>query len=222
MPVTPGLERMVAVTYVRDIAASLAFYKLLGFSQQLSGRGPASGWAALEMSGHSVVLATTEPPLHIPRLPLLFYFFYDDVDAAVAAIRAAGVPAEHLGCPPHALGGEVKVTDPDGNTVLLGQAERSPSQPPPPPAAEPPSPHFSLLKEAADLVRSRGGAPPACQVRGFQGLPCDRTADVKLADSAGDTVWACLAHADEILVTVPAAFIANPGDGIAGFLSQRA
>ncbi len=41
---------------------------------------------------------------------------------------------------------------------------------------------------------------------------------MKLADSAGDSVWACLPHAEEILVTVPAAFIASHDDrGIAAF-----
>jgi hypothetical protein len=58
-------------------------------------------------------------------------------------------------------------------------------------------------------------------VRSFGGAPCPDEAEVKLADSAGDTVWACLRHADEILVTVPAAFIASPDEGIAGFMSRR-
>jgi hypothetical protein len=45
---------------------------------------------------------------------------------------------------------------------------------------------------------------------------------MKLADSEGGTVWACLPHAEEILVTVPGAFIASQdGQGIAGFLSRR-
>jgi hypothetical protein len=45
---------------------------------------------------------------------------------------------------------------------------------------------------------------------------------VKLADSAGDTAWACLAHADEIVVTVPGAFVASQDDrGIGAFLSRR-
>jgi hypothetical protein len=40
--------------------------------------------------------------------------------------------------------------------------------------------------------------------------------------SAGDTAWACLAHADEILVTAPGAFIASRDDqGIGAFLSRR-
>lgn len=218
MPMKPGLQSMVAVTYVRDVDAARAFYGLLGFTEQQSGRGPSSGWQVLEQNGHSVLLAFTQPPLPIPGLPLLFYFYFDDVDAVTERVRAGGVQADHLGYPPHALGGEVRLTDPDGNTVLLGQAERAASQSPP---AEPVSPHFSLLKEAANLVRASGDAAPRCQVSSFTGNPCPRNADVKLADSAGDTVWACLGHADEILVTVPAAFIANPGEGIAGFLSRR-
>ncbi len=142
---------MVAVTYVRDIDRSRAFYELLGFGPHSSGAGPASGWLYLQQGSHFVLLATTRPPLDIPALPLLFYFFVADLDAQVAAIRAAGTQADHLGYPPHALGGEVRVLDPDGNTVLLGQAERLESQPP---AEEPDSPHFSFLKEAADLVRA--------------------------------------------------------------------
>jgi hypothetical protein len=47
-------------------------------------------------------------------------------------------------------------------------------------------------------------------------------AEVKLADSAADTVWACIGHAEEILVSVPGAFIASQHDrGIAEFLSGR-
>jgi catechol 2,3-dioxygenase-like lactoylglutathione lyase family enzyme len=216
---TPGLQSMVAVAYVRDIDKSRAFYGLLGFREEQSGTGPASGWLVLEQNGHSVLLASSQPPLDIPPLPLLFYFFVDDLDPLVSEIRAAGTHSDHLGYPPHALGGEVKLIDPDGNTVLLGQAERLASQAPP--AEEPDSPHFSLLKEAADLVRAGGASTPGCQVGSFQGQRCEASAEVKLADSAGNTVWACLRHADEILVTVPEAFIASQDEGIAGFLSRR-
>jgi hypothetical protein len=38
----------------------------------------------------SVLLTSTTPPLDIPQLPLLFYFFYDDVDAVVAGSRCGG------------------------------------------------------------------------------------------------------------------------------------
>jgi catechol 2,3-dioxygenase-like lactoylglutathione lyase family enzyme len=217
---TPVLQSMVAATYVRDIDASRAFYGLLGFQEQSAGKAPTSAWSALHCDAQSVLLTSTSPPLGIPPLPLLFYFYFDDVDAVVRAIEAAGVEAVHMGHPPHALGGEVKLADPDGNTVLLGQRERSASQPPA--ADDGASPRFSLLKEAATLVAARGGTTVSCQVASPAGLACQKTAEVKLADSAGDAAWACLGHAEEILVTVPAAFAASQdGRGIASFLSRR-
>jgi len=220
VPVTPALQSMVAVTYVVDIDASRAFYELLGFREHSAGRAATSAWLALQQNGHLVVLASTRPPLGIPRLPLLFYFFFDDVDAVTGALKTAGVEVTPMGHPPHALGGEAKVLDPDGNTVLLGQRERSASQPPA--ADDAASPRFSLLKEAAALVEARGGTTAACQVNDVHKTPCQKKAEVKLADSEGSTVWACLAHADDILVMVPGAFIVSQDDkGITRFLSRR-
>jgi hypothetical protein len=167
----------------------------------------------------SVLLTSTAPPLDISQLPLLFYFFYNDVDAVVAVLGAAEVQVTHTGHPPHALGGEVKVLDPDGNTVLLGQREPSASQPPV--TDEETTVRFSLLREAAALVSARGDTGHQCEIRDRHGRSCSNGADVKLADSMGDTAWVCLAHADEILTTVPEAFIASEdGQGLAAFLSR--
>src|SRR5260221_10129521 len=66
-----------------------------------------------------------------------------------------------MGYPSLALGGEAKVLYPDGNTILLGQRERSASQPPL--AEEEAPPHFSLLKEAAAVVAASGGGSTVCQ-----------------------------------------------------------
>src|SRR6204780_1070249 len=168
----------------------------------------------------SVLLAYTRPRLDIPPLPLLFYFYFDDLEVVTNRLDTAGVPVTRTGHPPHALGGEVKVLDPDGNTVLLGQRERSASQ-----AATVGDEgllQFSLLKEAAAVVAARGGTSRACQVRDSNGKPCPSRAEGKLADSLGDMTWVCLIHAEEILVTVPAAFIASQGDhGIAAFLARH-
>ncbi|HUZ53445.1 MAG TPA: VOC family protein [Streptosporangiaceae bacterium] len=216
---TPAVQEMVAATYVRDIDVSRGFYELLGFAEDSSGRAATSGWSALHQGNYLVLLASTKPPLGVPQLPLLFYFYFDDVDAVIDGLRAGGVDVHHMGHPPHALGGEAKVLDPDGNTVLLGQRERSASQQQQPDDS---SPHFSLLKEAAALVSARGGAKTRCQVNEVGGKPCRQRADVKLADAAGDSVWACLDHADEILVTVRGAFIASQADeGMASYLARR-
>jgi catechol 2,3-dioxygenase-like lactoylglutathione lyase family enzyme len=218
---TPAVQEMVAATYVRDIDVSRGFYELLGFAEDSTGQAATSGWSALQQGGYMILLASTKPPLDLPQLPLLFYFFFDDVDVVIDRLRAGGVEVAHMGYPPHALGGEAKVADPDGNTVLLGQRERSASQQQPHPADDSVQ-HFSLLHEAAALVSARGGAKTRCQVNGLGPKPCRQEADVKLADAAGDSVWTCLDHADEILVTVRGAFIASQADeGLASYLAHR-
>lgn len=220
MLMMPAVRSMVAATYVRDIEAARAFYELLGFREHSAGRATTSAWSVVQHDELSVLLTSTRPPLDIPRLPLLFYFFYEDLDAVVRRLGAADVQMTGTGHPPHALGGEVKVLDPDGNTVLLGQRERSASGAPE--AAEDASVRFSLPREAASLVSAHGGTSVACQVPNPDQSRCPNRADVKVADSCGDVAWVCLNHADEILVTVPAAFIASQGEpGIAGFLSSR-
>lgn len=219
VPMTAALESMVASTYVRDLDISREFYELLGFRELSTGRAPTSGWCYLHLGGHYVLLATTRPPLDLPQLPLLFYFFFDDVDAVAAALRAAGRTAVHLGYPPHAAGGEVKILDPDGNTVLLGQRERSPFQAAP---AEDTGPWYSLRKEAAAMVEAKRSPAHNCQVNGAGPAQCPEGPEVKLADTSGTTVWACLAHAEEALLSVHGAFIASPDDeGLATFLRSH-
>ena len=222
------VQSMIAVTYVRDIDSARAFYQLLGFREQSAGRAETSAWSALHQGDLSVLLAYTRPPLEIAPLPLMFYFFCSDLDAIVAGLGAAGVEVTRTGHPPHAPGGEVKVLDPDGNTILIGQQERSAF----PGRAEgtegteeaeeaEAAVRFSLLKEAAAVVSAQGGSTVGCQVPASGGKACPDKAEVKLADSGGDVAWACLTHAEEILITVPAAFIASRGEpGLANFLSR--
>jgi hypothetical protein len=214
------LESMVAATYVRDIDVSRAFYELLGFGEHSTGRAATSGWLALQHGQHRVLLASTTPPLDVPALPLLFYFFYDEVDPVVAALTAAGVPADHVGYPPHALGGEVRLTDPDGNTVLIGQQHRSAGQSLV--VQDHADSRFSLLKEAAATIAALGGTTVRCQIGQPDGSGCLAEAEVKLADPGGTAAWACLNHADEVLVTVRGAFIAAQGEaGLTEFLARR-
>jgi catechol 2,3-dioxygenase-like lactoylglutathione lyase family enzyme len=213
----PVLKSTVAATYVRDIDASREFYQLLGFAEHSAGKAESSAWCALHHSGQRVLLAATRPPLEVPHLPLLFYFFFDDLAGVIAALETGGVEVERLGRAPHALGGEARVTDPDGNTILLGQPEPSvPGQ-----QLDAVS-RFSLLKEAAAVAAKAGVPAVACQITDERGAACANAAEVRLADAAGTSAWACLSHAEEILIVVPGAFVADESDdGIAAFLARR-
>jgi predicted enzyme related to lactoylglutathione lyase len=215
----PHVQSMIAVAYVKDIGVSRGFYELLGFREHSSDKSGDSAWSVMRHGQVSVLLAMTRPPLGIPPLPMLSYLFFEDIDAVATALERAGVAVERTGHPPHALGGEARAVDPDGNTVMLGQRERSASQGP---SADEGEVRFSVLREAAALVASRGGARRACEIPDQDGQRCPNQAEIKLADSLGDSAWACMTHADQILVTVPAAFIAAPdGQGIAAFVANR-
>jgi catechol 2,3-dioxygenase-like lactoylglutathione lyase family enzyme len=210
----------VATSYVRDLDRSRAFYAALGFGEVSSGRNELSAWSYLRHNGHFLLLATSEPALDVPQLPLHFYFFVEDLDATTRSLDEHGSPVEHVGYPPHALGGEARTLDPDGNTILVGQAERLPNQSPPPPTS--PTEQFSLLREAAALARHRIGADTSCQIKVAHDELCLRPAEVKLADAWGDTAWACLPHAEETLINATGVFIANQDDkGLAPFLAAR-
>jgi catechol 2,3-dioxygenase-like lactoylglutathione lyase family enzyme len=212
-----AVESMIAVTYVRDIDAARAFYELLGFRADSARQTETSAWLVLRQGDHTVLLTSTRPPLEVPALPLLFYFFYADLEPVLAALEGAGVEVARLGHAPHAAGGEARIADPDGNTILLGQRQQSDATDDPPIVSR-----FSLLREAAAAVAAGGGPTAACQVGRPGGEPCPAPAEVRLADSSGTAIWACLAHADEVLVMVPGAFVASDdGTGIARLLAFR-
>lgn len=214
---SPGVESVIAVTYVRDIDAARGFYELLGFSAQSARETDSSAWLVLRQGEHTVLLTASRPRLEVPALPLLFYFFYDDLEPVLAGLESAGVAVARLGHAPHAAGGEARIADPDGNTILLGQRQQSG------PADDPTAvSRFSLLREAAAAVAAGGGPVASCQVGGPAGEACAAAAEVRLADSAGSAIWACLAHAEDVLVQVPSAFVASDeGAGIANFLALR-
>src|SRR5262249_32286284 len=149
----PVVQSMISVAFVRDMETSRAFYELLGFQRGQAGEAETAGWITLFHDAHLILLATTRPPLEIPRLPLLFYFFYDDLSAELQRLEAAGVAVTRLGHAPHALGGEARIADPDGNTILLGQRERTAAQSA---GGDTEISRFSLLREAAAAVAARG------------------------------------------------------------------
>src|SRR5690348_566385 len=97
---TVRVRSMVAATYVKDIDASRAFYRRLGLVEYASGQAQASAWSVMRHEDVEVLLASTRPPLDIPALPLLFYFFYEDLDAILGILRDAAVPVTGTGHPP--------------------------------------------------------------------------------------------------------------------------
>ncbi|MEH0841089.1 VOC family protein [Micromonospora sp. CPCC 205711] len=215
-----GVQAQVPVLYVADADAARAFYQLFGYTETRTGGDGESRWSYLRCGELTLLLAAVTPRLVTVELPLLIYLYVEDLEPTIARLTAAGYAVERVGYPEHAPGGECRVLDPDGNGVLFGQRRVVPEQAR---VAQPGGEaRFSLIREAAEAVSRRGGAPARCQIGGPRGEPCPEPAEVKLADSWGDTVWGCMAHADETLLTARGAFLASEdGTGLGPFLQAR-
>ena len=210
----------VPVCYVRNIEQSRAFWALFGYGELRAGGDGDAAWCYLQCGDHTLLLACVQPPLIQVELPLLIYLYVDDLAAVRERLEQAGRPVELAGYPDHAPGGEARTVDPDGNVVLFGQRVAVPGQTRPADTGD--QARFSLIRQAAEAVSRRGGAPAACQVGLIGGAPCPQAAEVKLADPWGETVWACLAHADEALIDARSAFIATEdGQGLGPWLRLR-
>lgn len=215
-----GVQAQVPVLYVADADAARQFYEIFGYSEVRSGGDGQSRWSHLQCGELALLLAALTPRLFNVRLPLLIYLYVDDLTATIDRLTAAGYAVERAGYPEHAPGGECRTTDPDGNVVVFGQRRAVPGQARSPEAGR--EDRFSLIREAAGAVRQRSGAPARCQIGGPRGEPCPEPAEVKLADSWGDTVWGCMAHADETLLNARGAFLATEdGQGLGTFLRTR-
>jgi predicted enzyme related to lactoylglutathione lyase len=216
-----GVSAAVPVLYVRDLAQAKTFYGLFGYAEQRSGADDAGAhWSYQQSGDHTLLLAAVHPPLIPVELPLLIYLYVDDLVAVQARFEAAGHPSDLAGYPDHAPGGEARTHDPDGNVVLFGQRVAVPGEARRRPTDE--AARASLMQQAAEAVGRRGGAPASCQVGAPDGSACARTAEVKLADPWGETVWGCLTHADEALINARSAFIATEdGHGLGPWLQQR-
>jgi lactoylglutathione lyase len=119
--------RAFPVIYARDVAGVAAFYRRLGFEEYFSMPGPdgAPGFIGLRRGSAELAVTTEESPRTLagvepgpgPRHELFVYV--DDVDATMAALRAAGaqVVREPVDMP---WGERVGfVADPEGNLVSL-------------------------------------------------------------------------------------------------------
>jgi predicted enzyme related to lactoylglutathione lyase len=221
-----AVRAVVPVVYVTDPERSCAFYELIGLARTAEGRDADWRWVLLQSGELSMMIAAGDAALPPDAGPAVLYCVVPDLDAVRTALTAAGHVVDHLGYPDHAPGGEARAVDPDGHGVMLGQTTGVPGKAGPPTAGSTTGPadpeRGSLLQVAADAVRRRGGADRRCQIGRRGGVACDADAEVKLADSWGDTAWSCLLHADEVLVDARGVFIATEdAQGLEQYLRLR-
>lgn len=148
MAASHAINRLVPMVFARDVDASIAFYKLLGFevADRLVGDGR-TVWAWLSAGHADMMLSWASEPVDPAAQAILLYLYSDDVRALRADLLTGGVadagvfPASappndgkwvlfDLTRPFYMPDGELRVHDPDGHCLLIGQSSRHPRREP--------------------------------------------------------------------------------------------
>lgn len=137
----PSIHKVIAMAHVADVERSVAFYALLGLREidrlTISGRVV---WALLGAGDARLMLTRADGPVDPAAQAVLFYMYTNDLAGLRARVLAAGVGdgGIYVGQPlpkpvvprvfeisprDYMPEGEMRLHDPDGYVVLVGQAE---------------------------------------------------------------------------------------------------
>ena len=113
--------------HVADIETSIRFYQLLGFTVIDTDRCEPLGWARLHCKGGAVMFLRAEEPLNPKAQSTLLYMYTPNLDGLCDHLTTNGVKVPPISRPPYMPSGELRLSDPDGYTVLVahwGDAEQ--------------------------------------------------------------------------------------------------
>lgn len=109
---------------MRDVAASVAFYRLLGFTVTAEHRaGGRTGWAALRAGAAELMLAERADPADPAGQGVLFYLYTDDLPSLRDRLRSAGMHAGEIADGSPGPRRELRVDDPDGYCLMIAETE---------------------------------------------------------------------------------------------------
>jgi catechol 2,3-dioxygenase-like lactoylglutathione lyase family enzyme len=114
--------------HVAHIESSIKFYERLGFVTVDTDRTKPLGWARIHCEGGAIMFLRAEEPMDGTAGRLHLCMYSPDLIALREKLLADGVNVSAIKYPPYMPSGEVKITDPDGYTVLVlhwGKAEQA-------------------------------------------------------------------------------------------------
>lgn len=116
--------------HVLDVERSAEFYRLLGF--EIGNYVPRTGtkhWAWLYAPtaadwkrGPNLMVTRSECAIDASTQEVLFYLYAADLKSLRAGLLAKGVSAGEITYPDYLPNGELRVTDPDGYTLMIAQS----------------------------------------------------------------------------------------------------
>jgi catechol 2,3-dioxygenase-like lactoylglutathione lyase family enzyme len=115
---------LVPMAHVADLPRTIEFYRRLGFA--VEGEWKHDGklvWADLRSGDAALFVSQASEPVVAVQQAVLFYLYTDDVHTLRQRLAAAGVKVGEIEHPAYMPAGEVRVEDPDGYVLLIGQRD---------------------------------------------------------------------------------------------------
>lgn len=119
-PCTNGL---IPMAHVQDVQRSADFYRLLGMEVRGSLRNSFGElqWIDLVCEQAQLMLTRASAPVVAGQQAVLFYLYSPNLAALREHLLANGVSVSSITHPEYMPRGEVRVEDPDGYVLLIGQ-----------------------------------------------------------------------------------------------------
>ena len=116
---------LIPMAHVANVRHSVDFYRLLGMELRGSLKASDSSqlrWAHVACEQAHLMLARASGPIMPSEQAVLFYLYSPDLIALREHLIAAGVSVSPITYPDYMPKGEVRLEDPDGYVLLIGQS----------------------------------------------------------------------------------------------------
>jgi len=116
---------LIPMAHVASVQRAIDFYKLLGMELCGSLKN-ASGdlqWAHVSCEHADLMLTRADEPVVASQQAVLFYLYSPNLVTLREHLIAAGVRVSNITYPAYMPKGEIRVDDPDGYCLLIGQAD---------------------------------------------------------------------------------------------------
>jgi catechol 2,3-dioxygenase-like lactoylglutathione lyase family enzyme len=111
------------MAHVADVQRSVDFYKMLGMELRGSLKnGDAFQWAHVACEGAELMFARASGSVIASQQAVLFYLYSPDLIALRQHLLVSGVHVSAITYPDYMPKGEIRVEDPDGYVLLIGQS----------------------------------------------------------------------------------------------------
>ena len=114
---------LVPMAHVADVQRSVTFYEHLGFKMKdsLTNKAGKFAWAFIESEHAELMFALASDAVIAPQQAVLFYLYTSDLSWLRQELLALNIKVSPVTYPEYMPAGEVRIEDPDGYVLLVGQ-----------------------------------------------------------------------------------------------------